>query len=69
MTTPQEVHSKRVEAERQTKEGMKKIVQGKQLEKSAAEAELRLKQEQTRKAQDELAKQQRDLAKIRTLTP
>ena len=69
MATPQEVHAKRLEAERQAKEGMKKLVHATELQKQAAEAEVRLKQEEARKAQEELRKQERDLARIRANTP
>jgi hypothetical protein len=43
MATPQEIHSKQVEAERQAKEGMQKLVRAKELEKQAMEASVRLK--------------------------
>ncbi len=69
MATPHEVHAKRVEAERQAKDGMTKLVHAKELEKQATEAEVRLKREEARKAQEALRKQQRDLAKIRANTP
>lgn len=69
MVTHQEVHSKRVEAERQAKEAMVKLAHAKDLETQALQAEVRLKQEEARKAQEELHKQQRDLAKVRANTP
>ena len=69
MTTPQEVHTKQVAAERQAKEGMQKLARAKELEKQATQASVRLKQEEARKAQEELRKQEKDLAKIRANTP
>lgn len=69
MTTPQEVHNKKVAAERQAKEGMQKLVQAKDMEKRATEAEVRMKTKDARKAHEDLRKQQRDLAKLRSVTP
>jgi|GEM_PF-5181227 len=69
MTTPQEIHSKQVEAERQAKEGMLKLVRAKELEKQAMEAQMKMKQDEMRKAQEDLRKQQKDLAKIKASTP
>ena len=69
MATPQEIHAKQVEAERQAKEGMRKLARAKELEKQATQAAVRVKQEEARKAQEDLRKQERDLAKIRANTP
>lgn len=65
MTTPQEVKSKKLEAERQAKDAMVKLAHAKDLEKQASEAEVRLKQEEMRKAQEDLRKQQRELEQVR----
>ncbi len=69
MATPQEIHGKRVEAERQAKDGMVKLVHAKELEKQAMAAEVRMKQEEMKKAQEELQRQQKDLAKMRANAP
>ena len=68
MTTPQQIHSKKLEAERQAKDALVKLAHAKDLEKQASEAEVRMKQEEMRKAQEDLRKQQRELAKIRSQT-
>ncbi len=69
MTTPQEVKSKHVEAERQAKDAMVKLAHAKELERQASEAEVRLKQEEMRKAQEDLRKQQRELEQARRSIP
>ena len=65
MATPQEIHSKKVEAERQAKDAMVKLAHAKDLEKQAAQAEVRMKQEDARKAEKELRKQQHELEQAR----
>lgn len=65
MATPQEIKTKRVEAERMAKEALVKLEHAKELERNAVAAEVAVKQADVRKVQEELHKQQRELERVR----